>query len=138
MNEIDEANVSTRKKRRRSGFRYSSKKDLQRSRVRRETSKVGGIQLELVRKALSFPSEIVDTVHHDSVPGSSLQPFPDIVEEHEGDGIELTCSHDITFARSNIKFSNMSFSDDQSNLKVDGNSSPFQLGLFSFRFSDEV
>ena len=109
MNEIDEAIVSTRKKRRRSGFRYSSKKDLQRSRVRRETSKVGGIQLESVRKALSFPIEIVDTVHHDFAPGSSLQPFPDIVEEHEGDGLELTYGHASTFARCNIKVSITSF-----------------------------
>jgi hypothetical protein len=68
MNQIDEALVSGRKKKRRSGFRYSSKKVLQRSRVRRETSKVGEIQLESVRKALSFPCEIFDTVHHDFAP----------------------------------------------------------------------
>ena len=109
MNEIDEANVSTRKKKRRSGFRYSSKKDLQRSRVRRETSKVGRIQLESVRKALTFPSESVDTVHHDFASRSSLQPFPDIVEEHEGDGIKLKCGHGITFDRSNLKVGIMSF-----------------------------
>ena len=106
MNELDEAIVSTRKKRRRSGFRYSSKKVLQRLRVRRESSKVGGVQLESVRKALSFPSEIVDTVHHDFAPGSSLQPFPDIVEEHEDDKIELTCGDAI---RCNIKVRIMSF-----------------------------
>ena len=106
MNEIDEAIVSTRKKRRRSGFRYSSRKALQRSRVKRESSKVGGVQLESVRKALSFPSEIVDTVHHDFAPGLSLQPFPHIVEEHEDDKIELTCGLAI---RCNIKVRIMSF-----------------------------
>ena len=111
MNELDESFVSieTRKKRRQSGFRYSSKKVLQRSRVQRETSKVGRIQLESVTKALAFPSEIVDSVHHDCALRSSLQPFLDSVEEHDGDGIELTCGHASTFDISNIKVSNMSF-----------------------------
>ena len=115
MNELDEAIVTTetRKKKRRSGFRYSSRKVLQRSRVKGETSKVRRIQLESVTKTLSFPNEIVDTVHHDCAPGSSLQPCLDSVEEHDSHGMELT------FDRCNIKVSIMSFFDDYSNLKVD-------------------
>jgi hypothetical protein len=67
MNEGDEAieSTETRKKRRRSGFRYSSRKVLERSRVKRETAKVGGVQFEAVTRTLSYPSEICDIVHHD-------------------------------------------------------------------------
>ena len=107
MNEVDESSVSTetRKKRRRSGFRYSSKKVLQRSRVQREISKVEGIQLESVTKALAYPSETIDSVHHDSAIRSTLQPFLDSVEEHDGDGDELPCAHDSTIDISNVKVS---------------------------------
>jgi len=109
MNELDEALVSTetRKRRRRSGFRYSSRKVLQRSRVKRETSKVGETELKSVTKALSFPSESVDTVHHDCAPGSSLQPCLDSIEEQDGDETVLRCENAITFDRSNIKVSIM-------------------------------
>jgi hypothetical protein len=60
MNERDEAieSTETRKKRRRSGFRYSSKKVLECSRVKRETAKVGGVQFKSVTRTLSYPSEI--------------------------------------------------------------------------------
>ena len=121
MNELDEALVSTetRKKKRRLGFRYSSRKVLQHSRVKRETSKVGGFQLESVIKALSFPCDIVDTVHNDCAPGSSLQPCLDSVEEHDGDEIELRCGNTITSERYNIKVSIMSFFDEHLNLKED-------------------
>ena len=107
MNELDESSVSTetRKKRRPSRFRYSSKKVFQRSRVQRETSKVGRKKLELVTKALPFPSEIVDNVHHDCALRSTLQPFLDSVEEQDGVGIELPCGHASTFDISNIKVS---------------------------------
>ena len=77
--------------------------------MQQETSKVGRIQLESVTKALAFLSEIVDSVHHDCAFRSSLQPFLDSVEEHDGDGIELTYGHASTFDISNIKVSNMSF-----------------------------
>ena len=107
MNEVDESSMSTetRKKRRRSGFRYSSKKVLQRSRVQWEISKVEWIQLELVTKALAYPSETVDSVHHDCAIKSTLQPFLDSVEEDDGDGDELHCAHDSTIDISNVKVS---------------------------------
>ena len=74
MNELHESPVftETRKRRRRSGSRFSSKKVLQRSRLQREISKVGRIQVESVTKALAFPSEIVDSVYHDSALRSIL------------------------------------------------------------------
>ena len=107
MNEVDESFVSTetRKKRRRSRFRYSSKKVLQRSRVQREISKVEGIQLESVTKALAYPNETIDSVHHNYAIRSTLQPFLDSVEEHDGDGDELPYAHDSTIGISNVKVS---------------------------------
>jgi hypothetical protein len=97
MNEGDESieSTETRKKKRRSGFRYSS----------RRTAKVGGIQFESVTKALSYPSEIGDIVHYDCATGSSFLPCLDSVEEHDGDGMELSCDNAITYKRCNIKIS---------------------------------
>ena len=133
MNELDETFVSTetRKKRRRSGFRYSSKKVLQCSRVKQKTSKVGRIQLESVTKALAFWSEIVDSVHHDCALRSSHQPFLDSVEEHDGDGIELTCGHASTFDISKLKVSNIFYN--HSNLKV-----YFEVGCYAQFFPSEA
>ena len=107
MNEVDESSVSTetRKKRRWSGFRYSSKKVLQRSRVQQEISKVDRIQLKSVTKALAFPSETVDSVHHNCAIRSTLPPFLDSVEEHDGDGNELPYGHVSTIGISNVKVS---------------------------------
>lgn len=92
MKEGDEAIVSTeaRKKRRRSGFRYSSKKVLERSRVKRETCRAGGTQLESVTRALSFPREISVILHHECAPVASLPTCLDSVVEVDGDGIDLS------------------------------------------------
>jgi hypothetical protein len=107
MNEGDEAieSTETRKKRRRSRFRYSSKKVLERSRVKRETAKVGGVQFESVTKTLSYPSEIGDIVHHDCAARSSFPTCLDSVEEHDGDRMELSCGDAVTYERCNIKVS---------------------------------
>ena len=93
MNEVDESFVSTktRKRRRRSGFRYSSKKVLERSRVKRRASKVEGTQFESVTRVLSFPGEIGGTGHIDYAPGSSLPACLDSVDEHHGDRLEMSC-----------------------------------------------
>ena len=109
MNEIDEAIVSTRKKKRRSGFRYSSRKVLQRSRMKRESSRIGGNLFELITKALSFQSEIVETIHHECAPGSNVQPCLDTVEEQNGDGMELMCGQTISTDRCIVKVSIMTF-----------------------------
>ena len=111
MNEEDEAIVSmeTRKKKRHSGFRFSSKKVLERSRVKRETSKVGGIQFKSVTKALSFPSETCDIVHHDFVPRLSLPSCLDSVEELDGDGMDLSFGNAGIYKGCNQKISNFNF-----------------------------
>jgi hypothetical protein len=108
MDEGDESieSTETRKKKRRSGFRYSSKKELERSRVKRRTAKVVGIQFESVTKALSYPSEIGDIVHHDCAAGSSLPPC---LDSADGDRMELSCGNAITYGRCNIKVSNFYF-----------------------------
>jgi hypothetical protein len=95
MNEGDESieSTETRKKKRPSGFRYSSKKVLERLRVKRRTAKVGGIQFESVTKALSYPSEIGNIVHHDYAAGLSFPPCLDSIEEHDGDRMELSCGN---------------------------------------------
>ena len=47
----------TRKRKRGSGFRYSSKKALNRFRLLRETKKATGLGIGSVRKALTYPCE---------------------------------------------------------------------------------
>jgi hypothetical protein len=111
MNEGDVSieSTETRKKKRRSGFRYSSKKEFDRSKVKRRTAKVVGIQFESVTRALSYPSESGDIVLHDNAAGSSFPPCLDSVEEHDGDEMELSCGNAITYDRCNIKVSIMPF-----------------------------
>ena len=95
MNEVDESFVSTetRKRRRRLGFRYSSKKVLERSRVKRRAFKVEGTQFESVTRVLSFPGEIGGIGHIDYAPGSSLPACLDSVDEHHGDRLEMSCEN---------------------------------------------
>ena len=92
MYEGDEAIVSTaaRKKKRCSGFKFSSKKVLQHSRVKRETSKVGGNQFDSVTKALSFTCEIGDNKYHDCVHGSNLPTSLDCIVELDGDCVDMS------------------------------------------------
>jgi hypothetical protein len=113
MNEGDEAieSMVTRKKKRRSGFRYSSKKVLEPSRVKRETTNVGRIQFKSVIKALSYPSEIGDSVHHDCSVRSGFPLCLDSVEELDGDGVELNYGNAITYDGCNIKVNNINFPD---------------------------
>jgi hypothetical protein len=113
MNEGDEAieSMVTRKKKRRSGFRYSSKKVLEPSRVKRETTNVGRIQFKSVTKALSYPSEIGDIVHHDCSVRSGFPLCLDSVEELDGDGVELNYGNAITYDGCNIKVNNINFPD---------------------------
>jgi hypothetical protein len=77
--------TETRKKRRQSGFRFSSRKVLERSRLKRESARVGGCQFDSVRKALSYPSD-----HRDCAAESSYPPSLDSVLEHDGAGLDLT------------------------------------------------
>jgi hypothetical protein len=76
MNEGNESILptETRKKKRRSRFRFSSKKALQRSRLTRSTAKAGGSKFTSVTRALLYPSafssEIIIFDHHDCAGGS--------------------------------------------------------------------
>lgn len=78
MNEGDDSFLSTetRKKRRKPGFRYSSKKELDRSRLSKTTAKT------TVKKVLSYP---------DSGGPAVLEP----VEELDGVRIETSNSHHV-------------------------------------------
>ena len=83
--------TETRKKRRHSGFRFSSRKVLNWSRVQREASRVGGYQFEFVTKALSY--EECDIVHNVCPIGSSYSPCLDRVLEHDGVRKDLSISY---------------------------------------------
>jgi hypothetical protein len=88
MNEVEKSILSkeTRKKRRGSRFRYSSKKDLDRSRLKRKKAKAGGSELASVTKALSFPSVLSSS----STAGSSVPHCLERVEEHDGKRMEIS------------------------------------------------
>jgi hypothetical protein len=107
MNEGSEAIefTETRKKRRRSGFRFSSRKVLERSRLKKETAKAGECQFDSVRKALSYPSEICDIDHRDCAAGLSYPPCLDSVLEHDGSGLDLTYGNVIIHEEFNQKVS---------------------------------
>jgi DNA-binding transcriptional MerR regulator len=85
MNEGEESIPSTvtRKKRRGSGFRFSSKKNLERSKLNR-IARASGSELASVKKALSYPS----TLSSGSAVGSGGPHCLDRVEEHDGERIE--------------------------------------------------
>jgi hypothetical protein len=87
MNEGEESIPSTevRKKRRASGFRYSSKKDLDRSRVKRLAAKARGLKLDTVTKALSY----LGTQSSGSVGGSGGPHCLDVLVEDDGGRKEL-------------------------------------------------
>ena len=87
--------TETRNKRRHSGFRYSSRKILNRSRVQREVAKVGGNQFKSVTKALSFDE--CDIVHNVCAVGSSFPPCLDRVLEHDGVGEDLSIGDAIIY-----------------------------------------
>ena len=52
----------TRKRKRGSGFRYSSKKALERSKLSKEKARGRGLELGSVRKVLSYPSELLNEI----------------------------------------------------------------------------
>ena len=52
----------TRKRKRRSRFRYSTKKALERSKLSKEKARDRGIELGSVRKVLTYPSELLNEI----------------------------------------------------------------------------
>ena len=93
--------TETRKKRRRSGFRFSSRKVLNRSRVHREATKVGGYQFQSITRALSY--EECDIVHNVYAVESTYTPCLDRVLEHDGLGRDLSIGNAITYEDCNQK-----------------------------------
>jgi DNA-binding transcriptional MerR regulator len=91
-----------RKKRRASGFRYSSKKDLDRSRVKRLATKAKDIELATVTKALSYPG----TQSSGSVGGSSGPHCLEVVVEDDGGRKELLEGNSHIEGESILKVSN--------------------------------
>jgi hypothetical protein len=88
MNEVEKSILSkeTRKKRRGSRFRYSNKKDLDRSRLKRKNAKAGGSKLASILKALSFLS----VLSSGSAAGSGVPHCLERVEEHDGERMEIS------------------------------------------------
>jgi hypothetical protein len=74
----------TRKRRRRSGFRYSSKKDLERSKLKR-AAKTRASELASVTKALSYPR----AQSSGGVSGSGGPFCLEGVKEQDGDEVDL-------------------------------------------------
>jgi hypothetical protein len=105
MYEEGEATVSSvaRKRKRRSGFRFSSRKVLERSRVKRETCRVEGFERESVTKELLFSCEISDSIYRESALRSSLPTCLHSVVEVEGDGVDMTQRNADIFEGSNRK-----------------------------------
>jgi hypothetical protein len=94
MNEGDELFLSreTRKRRKRSGFRYSSKKALDCSRLTRRIAKAGGLDFTSITKELLYPSalsiELSIFYHHDCITGFGSPPLLESIDKTEGVRIE--------------------------------------------------
>lgn len=81
--------TETRKKNRGSGFRYSSKKALERSRLLKKITKGGGSEFSTVTKALTFSSALSSEIDHlDCATRSSRRSLFDSVLEIDGVRIE--------------------------------------------------
>jgi hypothetical protein len=96
----------TRKRKRGSRFRYSTKKALQRSRLSKEKSKGGVLELGSVRKALTYPSELMSEIGVVSLVGCSSGSFGlaslQSVDENPEDRIEASTRN----ALSDVEFPN--------------------------------
>jgi hypothetical protein len=66
----------TRKRKRRSGFTYSTKRAIECSRLSKEIAKGRVLELGSVRKALTYPSELLSEIGH-----ASLQSVDENQEE---------------------------------------------------------
>ena len=79
----------TRKRKRGSGFRFSTKKALQHSRVRREASKGRLLELGSVTKVLSYPVELLNEIGVVDLGDCSNRPASlHSVDENEVERIE--------------------------------------------------
>jgi hypothetical protein len=96
----------TRKRKRGSGFRYSTKKALQRSRLSKEKSKGRVLELGSVKKALTYPSELLSEIGVISLAGCSSGSFGlaslQSVDENLEERIDASTGNGI----SDVEFSN--------------------------------
>jgi predicted peroxiredoxin len=89
MNDLGELvpSTETRKKKRGSGFRYSSKKAVDHSRLAKKTAKAGGSEFTTVAKVLTFSSALSSEIDHsDCVSGG--RNFLDSIMEADGLRVE--------------------------------------------------
>jgi hypothetical protein len=81
----------TRKRKRGSGFRYSTKKALERSRVLKEIAKDRVLELGSVKKALSYPIELLSEIGVVDLGDCSTGPTSlHSVEENEAEKIDVS------------------------------------------------
>jgi hypothetical protein len=77
----------TRKQKRGSGFRYSTKKALERSKLSKEKARGTGLELESVRKVLTYPCELLSDIDVVDLTECSTGSFGQLslhsVDEHQ-------------------------------------------------------
>jgi hypothetical protein len=78
--------TETRKKKRGSGFRFSSKKVIDRSRLAKKTAKAGGSESSVVAKVLTFSSALSSEIDHPHCVTGGRNLF-DLHSVPENDGV---------------------------------------------------
>jgi hypothetical protein len=94
----------TRKRKRGSGFRYSTKKALEHSKLSKEKAKGRGLELESVRKALTYPCELLSEIgivdlaecSTGSIPLTSLKSVDENQEDNSISVVECSIEVSIT------------------------------------------
>jgi hypothetical protein len=91
MNDLGELvpSTETRKKKRSSGFRYSSKKVIDRSRLAKKTTKAGGSEFTTIAKVLTFSSALSSEIDHPDCVSGGQNLFDSILE---ADGLRVESS----------------------------------------------
>jgi hypothetical protein len=91
MSDLDELvpSTETRKKKRGSGFRFSSKKVIDSSRLAKKTTKAGGSEFNTVAKVLTFSSALSSEIDHPHCVTGGRNLFDSILE---ADGLRVESS----------------------------------------------
>jgi hypothetical protein len=103
MNEGNESfpSTETQKKKRCFGFRYSSRKALERSRLTRRIAKTGRFELTSITMALLYPNafsskkSIMVFDHHGCVGVLARPPYFESIDEVEGERKEMSIGNEI-------------------------------------------
>jgi hypothetical protein len=81
----------TRKRKRESGFRYSTKKALERSKVSKEIAKGRVLELGSMRKALTYPIELLSEFVVVDLRDCSIGPVSlHSIDENEAEGTDVS------------------------------------------------